>query len=107
MGVELQGLKSECNMLEGVMYKWLAKMEKLPLRLVGYELLDYDVILNVLFFAASVGDGSDNPLFPKESYPLELDVYDFCSDDLQKKLEFLGRDDEGKKLGLKATGKEL
>ncbi|PKI79458.1 hypothetical protein CRG98_000149 [Punica granatum] len=44
----------------------------------------------------------------KVDYPLELDVYDFCSSDLQKKLEaprqFL-RDEEGKKLGLKVAEK--
>ncbi|PON96112.1 Ubiquitinyl hydrolase [Trema orientale] len=44
----------------------------------------------------------------KVDYPLELDVYDLCSDDLRKKLEAprqLLRDEEGKKLGLKASGK--
>ncbi|CAL5195592.1 unnamed protein product [Lathyrus oleraceus] len=44
----------------------------------------------------------------KVDYPLELDVYDLCSDDLKKKLEaprkFL-RDEEGKKLGLKVNEK--
>ncbi|XP_047313307.1 ubiquitin carboxyl-terminal hydrolase 6-like [Impatiens glandulifera] len=44
----------------------------------------------------------------KVDYPLELDIYDLCSDDLRKKLEaprkFL-RDEEGKKLGLKPSGK--
>lgn len=42
----------------------------------------------------------------KVEYPLELDVYDFCSDDLRKRLEVprrLLRDEEGKKLGLKAN----
>uniref|UniRef100_A0A2P2M920 Ubiquitin carboxyl-terminal hydrolase n=1 Tax=Rhizophora mucronata TaxID=61149 RepID=A0A2P2M920_RHIMU len=41
----------------------------------------------------------------KVDYPLELDVYDFCSEDLRKKLEAprqILRDEEGKKLGLKA-----
>ncbi|KAJ4850039.1 deubiquitinating enzyme [Turnera subulata] len=41
----------------------------------------------------------------KVDYPLELDVYDLCSDDLQKKLEAprrILREEEGKKLGLKA-----
>lgn len=40
----------------------------------------------------------------KVDYPLELDVYDLCSDDLRKKLEAprqILRDEEGKKLGLK------
>ncbi|PON35743.1 Ubiquitinyl hydrolase, partial [Parasponia andersonii] len=44
----------------------------------------------------------------KVDYPLELDVYDLCSDDLRKKLEAprrLLRDEEGKKLGLKSSGK--
>ncbi|RYQ87585.1 hypothetical protein Ahy_B09g095109 isoform H [Arachis hypogaea] len=44
----------------------------------------------------------------KVDYPLELDVYDFCSDDLRKKLEAprkLLRDEEGKKLGLKGSEK--
>ncbi|KAL3735947.1 hypothetical protein ACJRO7_024979 [Eucalyptus globulus] len=44
----------------------------------------------------------------KVDYPLELDVYDFCSDDLQKKLEAprqLLRNEEGKKLGLKIAEK--
>ncbi|KDP40803.1 hypothetical protein JCGZ_24802 [Jatropha curcas] len=44
----------------------------------------------------------------KVDYPLELDVYDFCSDDLRKKLEAPRqtlRDEEGKKLGLKANEK--
>ncbi|XP_011008463.1 PREDICTED: ubiquitin carboxyl-terminal hydrolase 7 isoform X1 [Populus euphratica] len=44
----------------------------------------------------------------KVDYPLELDVYDFCSDDLRKKLEAprqILRDEEGKKAGLKATVK--
>ncbi|XP_021295109.1 ubiquitin carboxyl-terminal hydrolase 6-like [Herrania umbratica] len=44
----------------------------------------------------------------KVDYPLELDVYDLCSDELRKQLEgprqFL-RDEEGKKLGLKANEK--
>ncbi|KAG6665157.1 ubiquitin carboxyl-terminal hydrolase 7-like isoform X2 [Carya illinoinensis] len=42
----------------------------------------------------------------KVDYPLELDVYDLCSDDLRKKLEAprkVLRDEEGKKLGLKAS----
>ncbi|XP_051147985.1 ubiquitin carboxyl-terminal hydrolase 6-like [Andrographis paniculata] len=40
----------------------------------------------------------------KVDYPLELDVYDLCSEDLRKRLEAprrLLRDEEGKKLGLK------
>ncbi|KAH7547191.1 ubiquitin carboxyl-terminal hydrolase 6 [Ziziphus jujuba] len=44
----------------------------------------------------------------KVDYPLELDVYDLCSEDLRKTLEAPRqklRDEEGKKLGLKATGK--
>ncbi|OAY36537.1 ubiquitin carboxyl-terminal hydrolase 6 [Manihot esculenta] len=44
----------------------------------------------------------------KVDYPLELDVYDFCSDDLRRKLEAPRqslRDEEGKKLGLKANEK--
>ncbi|KAL4626722.1 hypothetical protein ACB092_05G118000 [Castanea dentata] len=44
----------------------------------------------------------------KVDYPLELDIYDLCSDDLRKKLEAprkILRDEEGKKLGLKATEK--
>lgn len=44
----------------------------------------------------------------KVDYPLELDVYDLCSDDLRKKLEGprqILRDEEGKKLGLKTSGK--
>uniref|UniRef100_A0A2C9W2G8 Ubiquitin carboxyl-terminal hydrolase n=1 Tax=Manihot esculenta TaxID=3983 RepID=A0A2C9W2G8_MANES len=44
----------------------------------------------------------------KVDYPLELDIYDFCSDDLRKKLEAprqILRDEEGKKLGLKANEK--
>ncbi|CAJ2663720.1 ubiquitin carboxyl-terminal hydrolase 6 [Trifolium pratense] len=44
----------------------------------------------------------------KVDYPLELDVYDLCSDELKKKLEaprqFL-RNEEGKKLGLKVNEK--
>ncbi|EYU21397.1 hypothetical protein ABFS83_09G109700 [Erythranthe nasuta] len=42
----------------------------------------------------------------KVDYPLELDVYDFCSDDLRKVLEVPRkhlRDEEGKKLGLKTN----
>ncbi|KAI3455534.1 hypothetical protein Pfo_012197 [Paulownia fortunei] len=42
----------------------------------------------------------------KVDYPLELDVYDFCSDDLRKRLEVprrILRDEEGKKLGLKTN----
>ncbi|CAA2995658.1 ubiquitin carboxyl-terminal hydrolase 6 [Olea europaea subsp. europaea] len=42
----------------------------------------------------------------KVDYPLELDVYDFCSDDLRKRLEVprqILRDEEGKKLGLKTS----
>ncbi|XP_035547455.1 ubiquitin carboxyl-terminal hydrolase 6-like [Juglans regia] len=42
----------------------------------------------------------------KVDYPLELDVYDLCSDDLRKRLETprqVLRDEEGKKLGLKAS----
>ncbi|XP_059457329.1 ubiquitin carboxyl-terminal hydrolase 7 isoform X3 [Corylus avellana] len=42
----------------------------------------------------------------KVDYPLELDVYDLCSDDLRGKLEAPRqrlRDEEGKKLGLKAS----
>ncbi|XP_059645650.1 ubiquitin carboxyl-terminal hydrolase 6-like [Cornus florida] len=44
----------------------------------------------------------------KVDYPLELDVYDLCSDDLRKKLEAprrILRDEEGKKLGLKTSEK--
>ncbi|KAL5579402.1 hypothetical protein UlMin_011844 [Ulmus minor] len=44
----------------------------------------------------------------KVDYPLQLDIYDLCSDDLKKKLELprkILRDEEGKKLGLKASGK--
>ncbi|OVA08495.1 Ubiquitin domain [Macleaya cordata] len=45
----------------------------------------------------------------KVDYPLELDIYDLCSDELRKKLEaprkFL-RDEEGKKLGLKIDEKK-
>ncbi|KAJ6963710.1 ubiquitin carboxyl-terminal hydrolase 7-like isoform X2 [Populus alba x Populus x berolinensis] len=44
----------------------------------------------------------------KVDYPLQLDVYDFCSDDLCKKLEAprqILRDEEGKKAGLKAKEK--
>ncbi|KAL3528647.1 hypothetical protein ACH5RR_007969 [Cinchona calisaya] len=40
----------------------------------------------------------------KVDYPLELDVFDLCSDDLRKRLEAprrILRDEEGKKLGLK------
>lgn len=42
----------------------------------------------------------------KVDYPLVLDVYDLCSDDLRKKLEAPRqklRDEEGKKLGLKTV----
>ncbi|KAL0319351.1 UNVERIFIED_CONTAM: Ubiquitin carboxyl-terminal hydrolase 6 [Sesamum angustifolium] len=45
-------------------------------------------------------------LSQKVDYPLELDVYDLCSDDLRKRLEAprrLLRDEEGKKLGLKTN----
>ncbi|KAK9281340.1 hypothetical protein L1049_004240 [Liquidambar formosana] len=44
----------------------------------------------------------------KVDYPLELDIYDLCSDDLRKKLEAprqILRDEEGKKLGLKTNEK--
>ncbi|EPS62411.1 ubiquitin carboxyl-terminal hydrolase, partial [Genlisea aurea] len=44
----------------------------------------------------------------KVDYPLELDVYDFCSEDLKKRLELprqILRDEEGKKLGLKSNEK--
>ncbi|RDX80843.1 Ubiquitin carboxyl-terminal hydrolase 6, partial [Mucuna pruriens] len=44
----------------------------------------------------------------KVDYPLELDVYDFCSDDLRKKLEAprqILRNEEGKRLGLKVNEK--
>ncbi|KAJ6327547.1 hypothetical protein OIU78_014421, partial [Salix suchowensis] len=44
----------------------------------------------------------------KVDYPLELDVYNFCSDDLRKNLEAprqILRDEEGKKAGLKAKVK--
>ncbi|XP_010262220.1 PREDICTED: ubiquitin carboxyl-terminal hydrolase 6 [Nelumbo nucifera] len=44
----------------------------------------------------------------KVDYPLELDVYDLCSDELRKKLETprqILRDEEGKKLGLKTSDK--
>ncbi|CAI9114280.1 OLC1v1014963C3 [Oldenlandia corymbosa var. corymbosa] len=44
----------------------------------------------------------------KVDYPLELDIFDLCSDELRKKLEgprrFL-RDEEGKKFGLKTNEK--
>ncbi|KAB1218450.1 Ubiquitin carboxyl-terminal hydrolase 6 [Morella rubra] len=42
----------------------------------------------------------------KVDYPLELDIYDLCSDDLRKELEAPRqtlRDEEGKKLGLNAS----
>lgn len=44
----------------------------------------------------------------KVDYPVELDVYDLCSDDLRKKLEAprkILRDEEGKKFGLKTNEK--
>ncbi|EEF28259.1 Ubiquitin carboxyl-terminal hydrolase, putative [Ricinus communis] len=44
----------------------------------------------------------------KVDYPLELDVYDFCSADLRKQLEAprqILRDEEGRKLGLKVNEK--
>ncbi|KAK9741336.1 hypothetical protein RND81_03G098400 [Saponaria officinalis] len=44
----------------------------------------------------------------KVDYPLELDVFDLCSDELKKKLEGPRqklRDEEGKKLGLKPSEK--
>ncbi|XP_057455261.1 ubiquitin carboxyl-terminal hydrolase 7-like [Lotus japonicus] len=44
----------------------------------------------------------------KVDYPLELDVYDLCSEDLRKKLETprqILRNEEGKKLGLKVKEK--
>ncbi|KAK9102221.1 hypothetical protein Sjap_019475 [Stephania japonica] len=44
----------------------------------------------------------------KVDYPIELDVYDLCSDELRKKLEGprqILRDEEGKKLGLKPKDK--
>ncbi|CAK9165303.1 unnamed protein product [Ilex paraguariensis] len=44
----------------------------------------------------------------KVDFPLELDVYDLCSDDLRKRLEAprqILRDEEGKKLGLKTSDK--
>ncbi|GMH16006.1 hypothetical protein Nepgr_017847 [Nepenthes gracilis] len=44
----------------------------------------------------------------KVDYPLVLDVYDFCSDDLRKKLEVprqILRDEESKKLGSKGSEK--
>ncbi|KAL8136997.1 hypothetical protein V2J09_002998 [Rumex salicifolius] len=45
----------------------------------------------------------------KVDYPLELDVYDLCSDDLKNQLNTprqLLRDEEGKKLGLKSKSSE-
>ncbi|KAK2358158.1 Oxoglutarate/iron-dependent oxygenase [Trifolium repens] len=44
----------------------------------------------------------------KVDYPLQLDVYDLCSDEVKKKSEALRqflRDEEGKKLGLKVSEK--
>ncbi|XP_039020641.1 ubiquitin carboxyl-terminal hydrolase 6-like isoform X1 [Hibiscus syriacus] len=44
----------------------------------------------------------------KVDYPLELDIYDLCSDELRKQLEGprqILRDNEGRKLGLKANDK--
>ncbi|XP_024006178.1 ubiquitin carboxyl-terminal hydrolase 6 isoform X2 [Eutrema salsugineum] len=44
----------------------------------------------------------------KVDYPLELDIYDLCSEDLRKKLEAPRqklRDEEGKKLGLQTSAK--
>jgi ubiquitin carboxyl-terminal hydrolase 14 len=44
----------------------------------------------------------------KVDYPLELDIYDLCSEDLRKKLEAPRqklRDIEGQKLGLQASAK--
>ncbi|KAJ7951659.1 Ubiquitin carboxyl-terminal hydrolase [Quillaja saponaria] len=44
----------------------------------------------------------------KVDYPLELDVYDLCSEDLRKKLDAprqILRIEEGKKFGLKTNGK--
>lgn len=46
----------------------------------------------------------------KVDYPLELDVYDLCSEDLRHKLEGprqILRDEEGKKLGLGAAQKSV
>ncbi|GER46951.1 ubiquitin carboxyl-terminal hydrolase [Striga asiatica] len=47
-------------------------------------------------------------ILQKVDYPLELDVYDFCSDELRQRLEVprrILRDEEGKKLGLKPNEK--
>ncbi|KAK8662636.1 hypothetical protein V6N13_024527 [Hibiscus sabdariffa] len=44
----------------------------------------------------------------KVDYPLELDIYDLCSEELRKQLEGprqILRDEDGKKLGLKANEK--
>ncbi|PPD84749.1 hypothetical protein GOBAR_DD18324 [Gossypium barbadense] len=58
--------------------------------------------------ASSHSRNTDKKKPSKVDYPLELDVYDLCSDELRKLLEGprqLLRDDEGKKLGLKANEK--
>ncbi|MQM12321.1 hypothetical protein Taro_045236, partial [Colocasia esculenta] len=46
----------------------------------------------------------------KVDYPLELDVYDFCSNELRQKLQHprqILRDEEGAKLGLKVDKKDV
>ncbi|KAJ1390970.1 Ubiquitin-like domain superfamily [Sesbania bispinosa] len=75
----------------------------------------HEGLKHVLSLVAYEGDGLDRigmGQFSKENYkvdyPLELDVYDLCSDDLRKTLEAprqILRNEEGKRLGLKVNEK--
>ncbi|KAL3511707.1 hypothetical protein ACH5RR_024424 [Cinchona calisaya] len=71
------------------------------------ELPRYLAIQFVRFFWKR-GSNQKAKILRKVNYPLELDVFDLCSDDLRKRLEAprrILRDEEGKKFGLK-TGEK-
>ncbi|XWS16580.1 hypothetical protein CRYUN_Cryun34aG0101000 [Craigia yunnanensis] len=76
---------------------------QLPLH-AQYQVLDYS-ICTFFWKRESIQKAK---ILRKVDYPLELDVYDLCSDELRKQLEGprqILRDEEGKKLGLKANKK--
>ncbi|KAG2379889.1 Ubiquitin carboxyl-terminal hydrolase [Vigna angularis] len=72
----------------------------------GIELISRYLTVQFVRFFWKRESNQKAKILRKVDYPLELDVYDFCSDDLRKKLDAprqILRNEEGKKLGLKVN----
>ncbi|KAF9614059.1 hypothetical protein IFM89_014859 [Coptis chinensis] len=80
-----------------------------PLKeLFGVDLVSRYLTVQFVRFFWKRESNQKAKILRKVDYPLELDVYDLCSDELRKKLEVprkILRDEEGKKLGLKPSDK--